>query len=553
MQTLSILTQKLRRDWLPLAVLTVAVIAVYWGITRTFFQQDEWQEMGLILAGKISLNPLSGASLWQILLGQGRYFSDLLFHIFFKLLPFNVGALAALALLLHLINVWLVYYFVRRLAQSPIIGFVAALFFALNAVSDQAVLWVATIATLPATTLILLSVNSYLTYLENHQRRWQIISFVYLLLSLFFKEVGIFLVLFLPLLDYLYSQRTSLYSLVKRNTLFLGYGLIVVIFRLATILTATAHNGAFITAGASLKEKLLVHLWLYPTTGLSQTLVPALPLYHYAKHFSAVQYPYLTTTAMAEIVPQTIITDLLTLVGTAVLIGLVVWANAKRQFKDSALISFSLAFVGLSFLPYIILDRGGSYLESRYYYLAAIGVGILLGYLVERLWQKQLWLKVVTGVLLVGLLAFHVRTIRSDLTGQIETARQRLAILNNIKTTVPTLGQRNVFYITGNRNFYIADNNVPFQQGVGYTLMVWYFDGGQVPASFLGDKFIWDIGTNGYKEENGRGFGFFSSPAKLKEALAANQFSLGHVKAFYWDADNQLLTDQTASLPTLLR
>ena len=538
---------RIKQAIVPLAILLIAILVSYWGITHTFYQQDEWQELGLIYAGKITLNVFHDFNLSQLLLGEGRIFSGLLYYFFFRAFPFQTAPLSILALLFHFVNVCLVYFLALRLTKRPLLAFVASLFFAVNAVINQSVIWTGAIATLPATSLVLGAMNSYLTFIESADRRYLYGSFLLFFGSLLFKEIGIFLILLIPILHYIFVKKPNFMTTAKTNMLFVCYGILVVLFRLGTILFSHAQVGA-VASAASLPVKVAIRLLLYPLTSFGQLMVPALPMYDFAEKVIYAQYPYVATTALADIMPQTIGTDLITLVITITLLFGIYLMNRKYRYLDSRFLLVACGLLFLSLLPYIVIDRGSSYLDSRYYYIAAIGAGLLIGYLFDGLWRMNLLGKAIAVIGISFLIIGHSIANQADIRGQVSDATDRKAILETVKEHYPKLNSRTVFYFAGNRDFYIPHNQLPFQQGIGYTLMVWYYEKQANLRSYLGEKFLWDIGTEGYRENNGAGFGLYTNLTHLKEAIRQGKFQPNDVIAFYYDADNKRLTETSQAI-----
>lgn len=545
------MNKKLLQSYWPLALFVTLTALIYWGTSQTFYQQDEWQELGLIQGGFITANPLAGFSIWQILLGEGRVLSSVVYYWLFSLFPLQAWPTAGLSILFHGLNSFLVYRLAIRLSQRPIIGWVAAGFFLINAVASQTVIWGAAFATLPAATLILLSISYYLDYLETNQRPKYYWSFGLIFISLSFKEIGLFALLFFPLLSLISGKSAPLLKKISDNVLFLSYGLAVFIFRFIGLAFSDEKVSGFISGGGLVIEKVIFHTILYPLTGLFQTYVPALSMYEFAETLSKIQYPYLVTTGLAEIVPQTIISDFAAVVGTVAVVALAVALNWQQKFSQTRFLFFALALTFLSFIPYIVLDRGGSYMDSRYYYLATVGAGLILGYGLDWL-VRYPRLKFLGGGLAIAiglLIAYsHLTRVNAEIESQIASAKERKAILETISRAYPKLTNPTVFYVTGNRDFYIPDNKVPFQQGLGYTLMVWYFDTGKIPPAYLKEKFIWDIGSQGFRDDQSFGFGFYSDLADLQDALKRYNLTEDNIYSFYYDAPTKVLTDTTAEI-----
>lgn len=536
-----------RRYWPLIAIALVAclILLAYGGLSRTFYQQDEWQQLGLILGGRLTTNPFDEYSIWQLLLGQGRLLSGYLYYFILTKFPYNVTPFIIFGLIFHILNTGLVYLLARRLTDRLWLAVVAAVFFGLNAVAYEAIAWVAAIGTLPATTLVLLSIFAYLEFIKTDRRSWFWTSFGLMLISLTFKELGIFLVVLLPLL-YLLEKKRSLRATITANWTLLAYGLAVILFRVSQLFSANEAIGTLVTGSAGFKERVIVHLILYPLTGLFQSIFPTSLTYPLAKKLSLIQYPYLKDQATSDLVAYTVVADLISLVGSIALLGLLFYLVKNAAAATRRTLLFSLALLLLSFLPYIVIDRGGSYLDSRYYYVAAVGAGLIVGLIVDWAISRRLWIKLAALIAVGMLLLANFTTIRTNISNQQSVAAERRLILEAIKQSLPELPAKAIFYIAGNRDYHVTDHKVPFQQGVGYTLLVWYSLPQPPLPQALNDKFLWEIASQGYVQESGRGFGYFSRLDTLEQALRDNNLTNKAVYGYYWDSQKQKLSDITA-------
>ena len=85
-------------------------------------------------------------------------------------------------------------------------------------------------------------------------------------------------------------------------------------------------------------------------------------------------------------------------------------------------------------------------------------------------------------------------------------SQTRIKFLNQMSLLLPKLeSNKNIFYITGDTDYYIVGNKVPFQQGMGYTLMVWYYHTGKIPKDLINENFLWELNSQGYKEIDNKG------------------------------------------------
>ena len=535
-----------------LIVLAIAIVFTFWNLPQTFYQQDEWQVLGHNLVQGTN-NIIKYTSPLQLLFGEGRPLVRALNLIFFGVFKFTIAPIAYFSLLVHLINSVLVYYLIKKFITNKVAATLGTMFFALNGVSYQAVTWAAAMNTLSATTLILLSILSYLNFFERNEKKWLFYSLFLTISSLFLKEIGSFLFIFFPILYFFYSKKHTLVENVKVNFLFITYGLLSIFFRLGELFLATDKKvGVFVMGGKGFGEKVLLHLVLYPITGLFQIFFPPLLIYDFAKKIAHLQYSFITTTPLSEIVSQTIIADMIAVIGAFTIVIFIFLINRSEKSKHMRFLILSFLLILFSFLPYAVLYRGGSYTDSRYYYLAAIGGGMLFGYIFNFFLQKKIIIAAIAIFFGSVLILNHGKMIKKEIRQQVQIGNQRLFILKTIKDSYPTLKDKNIFYITSRQDYIVPKNTLPFQQGIGYTLMVWYYQTGKIPTEFLNNNFLWDMGSQEYKEIDNKGFGFFSDFHSLLFTYKNNELSPESVISFYWDNRSNKLIDKTAEIRKLL-
>ncbi len=518
----------------PYILLSLFVVLVFWELTLTFYQQDEWYGLGDILTKGyqsifVGINPLS------VILGQGRIVADALVFWLLGRFPFNIVPVALFAITFHAINTCLVYLLANKFLKNKILSLLASLFFAFNGVAAGAVTWAASgTGTLPATTLILLGLLSYFKFIETNQLKWLFGVFTSLYISLYFKEIGIFLFIFLPLFHLIFLHYPFKKWLL-RFTAFVIFFLIsfsVVVIQFQSI---PVEKDLFIT-GATTNPFLTIisRVLIYPLTSFSLTLIPSEAFFNFAKHLTWVYYPFLPPD-IYDLVAQSVVLD-----GLAVFLSLMIAFLLFILFKnnpDKKYVIFFALFIIFSFLPYVIIGKNGAYLENRYYYLAAFGWGILAGLITQNK-------KFLISLFLIFIL-IHATVVKAEIQKQEELAIERKYILGEILKIKPKLDQKTVFYVSGDRNFYVsAGNPMPWQQGLGYTLLVWYYGQNKAPQelkSLISEQYLWGIGEQGYKEIQGVGFGYFWEKAKLEEVIKTKGASRKDIITLYYDSRFKLL------------
>lgn len=511
-----------------------------------FYQQDEWQAIG----NNIILNNFSETfpnfNLLSFISVQERFASNALAYFLMGKFAFNTTLMGVYSLLLHIINSILVYVIIKKwVIQKGLFAFFGALFFAVSDVSISAVSWFGTsLGTLPAATLVLTSLILFLVYIEGKKKKWLFLSLLVLYLSFYFKEIGIFLLLFLPLASLLFLKFTKK-SFINTFWPFFVVFILTTFLRLVNLIFLSDRSGElFVTsARGNFLTDIATRAVMYPLTSFSLTFLPPEPMVNFAKFFTNVYYPFIPSEHF-NLIAQTVVIDVFAVFLTLVILFVIYLSIKNSPTQIKKMILFWTLFFVLSFLPYVLLSKSFSYLESRYYYLSNLPAGILLGFVGLSLRQfLTKWHLGTLSVILVSLLILiHVKFLTADLKNLTQLSQERVDFIGQLKILKPTLdGEKNIFYLSGNHDYYVPGNKVPFQQGMGYTFMVLYYPTRKIPKELIADRFLWNLNTQGYREINGFGFGFFTSEDELTKALKESGLSKDMVVSLYYDSDGRFL------------
>lgn len=522
---------KIFKSIAPYTVLTLLVFGLFWQLTKTFYQQDEWLALGNILTYGQDYFFLSTPDLLQMLLGEGRIASRGISYFLLGGFPFNTVPLLLFAIVLHIVNAILVYHLANKFFKNLTYSLFAASFFVVNSVAYQAVTWsAAAIGTLPATTLILLSFFAYFKAIGGYDfartvllgRRWIVVTASLIYISVHFKEIGIFLFVFLPLAAFLF-KKYSFYSFTKTFWMFILPFLLIVAYRVIELRLRTTPSNLYITG---LNENFFlttfIRMIIYPLTSFSLMFIPGGYFLEFAREVLRDNYSFFSNSPNNILIAQTVVLDLLAVILTSILLLLFFIFLQKEKLADKKIVIFWLAFSFISFMPYVVLSKDFSYLESRYYYLPVAGAAFLLAWLLKRFWET-LGPRIFFGMavpLVILYIFFHANVVRGAIGEQVVLSDLRRNFMAQLKTEVPSLDkEKNAFYITGDQNYWADGNKIPFQQGSGYTLMVLYYDSGKIPKEFLKEGFLFDIGSQGYKESEELGFGYFWDKEELDKTV----------------------------------
>lgn len=532
-------------------LLVVIILFTFWNLKSTFFQQDEWLGQGQILTEGWK-HVVFGFTPLQLLFATGRPLTRLFGVLVFGNFPLDVRPLAIYSIFFHSVNTLLAFFIFKRIIKNEFFSFFAALFFAVSSVSSQAVTWFgASFGLLPAAACVFLSILLFLFFLEDTKKTGYLYSsFLALIVSFYFKEIGFSIFLLYPFLYFVFHKRRidkTFFRIFTPVVLFLAIFILYEFLNVTFFTQSKTSISPFFSTNNknSIISTILINTIMYPLTNLSLMYIPIRFMLSFARWFANIYYsPVL---ANNPVVVQNIVPEIIALVVSMLLIILCFFIARKKHLRISLIIA--LIFFFLSLLPYVFIKKGFSYLEPRYYYVTALPSGILLAligeYILSFFSNKKIGYSIL--IVLFSYIAYvHVQTVRQDIADQVNIASERKQILNAILSIQPKFFSKTIFYITGDKQFLVPNNYVPFQQGFGYTLQVlYYINHVNIPKQFLENGFLWDLGSEGYQESNGIGFGYFSELDKLQQLLNREHIPANDVVALYYNSTTHKFTRLT--------
>lgn len=544
----SLKTKKgMSQRFLSLILLFVTSL-IFFTLSSTFFQQDEWHSFGTIQSYGWRYITLD-KPVWQLLFNDRAGARIVMFSLFsaFGASGFWFGVFSGLV---HTINTFLVFLLANKLLKKTSIAIFSSLLYSVNAVGHQAYSWFGTVAgSATSVTFILSSLLFYFEFLQKRKMRFLIISLFFVYISMLFKESGYFLFILYPILWFLFTKKKTFILFIRDNFLVICYGFVMTLVLAASVFYIPGDRANYVSQSSSGLLKLITHTISYPAEGLVQVFIPPGISFPLSRVLTVLFVPAVTpdtpefdlfyTTKMVEYVS----------LGFFGILGILVFLAYKRFGRDRQFrlpFLFSIAFILLSFLPYTVLDKFDGYLDSRYYYPATVGAALLFGAIFSTT-KKRLW-----KIVAFSFLLFHFFFLTTDLFNQVQTGNERKQIINDITTYVPKLKKKTIFYITGNSSGYYAlpELKVPFQSGLGQILLVVYGEKGQIDPNLFKEEtllktldtgFLYDTLAQGYKETKKQGFGYFYQEGSLRKALESEKFNKSDVISLYYDSDPRTL------------
>lgn len=521
-----------------LIILLVLTFFVYLPIFRVFFQQDEWTTFGRFFAARGSDPVKTIQVFFTPTVGHYVPLTQFFTYLYFQIFKINPSGYALESLGAHLLIVFLVYKLSSKIFSNRIDSILTAGFFALNASSHQATSWlVADINTHFSTIFALLSVISLL----NWRKVW--LSIVFLVTALLFKETPIGLFLILPLGVYLFS-RDSPVNKFRITVKMLSSGFLYFIFRVSMIfLQKTSVADKLVTRSQSIYE-ILVNLFTFPTKILAQLFMPTRLLLSLARSFVRILPQTLTglqgTTAFDKFVEGTALQIIYWFIFIAMLVGVYILVNKIRDMESKKAIIFGLSFLFVNSLIYVLSPgRPGNIpdVDSRNLYFPLIGVSIFIISFIRLLFKRRTVTLVAVSILLMSV---HVIWLTKELNNLTKAGQEQKTILEQVKRENPVLSPKTIFYMESDKPFYgMADNQkiFPFQMNLGFVLIVWYWPTEKFPKSFGNQtKFLYGLTEEDYREDEGRGIGYFRDFQSLQTAVLKYNLPKESIIAYHYDS-----------------
>jgi hypothetical protein len=288
----------------------------------------------------------------------------------------------------------------------------------------------------------------------------------------------------------------------------------------------------------------------HPFKALTQTVFPQSFIIDIANKFMSVAYPTLVSGSVPDpYIAQSIGADI---VSYALSFLMLVFLFFIRK---SLLFVLSLIFIVTSIIPLIVIPGRAGYIslfDGRHLYMTSVGVSVVLAILITTMIQKFQSLRFIIISILGVYLIFSIRSISADLRIQVATANTRKTILEKIIAWYPRLPTQTVILTQSDKAFYglaPEDTILPFQSGFGNTLLVWYDRHGDIfPACFFAQKFLYDLTSQGYRECEGRGFGYFRNVTNVQSLLTSHHLTREQIISYSYENDHDQFTDITEKI-----
>lgn len=544
----------MRRDWMRykwLGLIVVLSVVSYVPLLESFFQQDEWLAFGRHIV--VEREGWSSV-FYNTFLVPGGHFSPLNFitiHLLFKLFHLNFVPYAISSLFLHTLVVVGVYHLAKVLTNSSFLSGLAALFFGIFASHFQASTWVvADIGTHGATLFGIISLIFFYKYLLNKRDSNFVFSISFLLISLLFKEITIGL---LPLYCVVLLVDKNIHQTRSYKILTIVFiGILYMLLRLF-ISSGTDFYGNQVNFNKR-PDRVAYNLVTLPHKSIIQGVIPSDQLVSLSYWISSLipqDIAGVSNTPEHNLFTEKKVFEIVNIVFFLAIFLIVISCIRKNNLTYRLLLSAYVLFIIFASAIFAFApEKDGviNIIDSRNLYFANVFTVIILVVLLKEITYKRPWL-LITLCLLVTFV--NLIWLENKISSLRASGKIKKDILNSIKNTNPIVENNLIIYTESDKALYGLPEDqkiLPFQSGLGQTLLIWYSTNNYIPSEFFKNRFLWEITEEGYKEVEGIGFGYYRNFNNMAKTVKDGGIEESKIFAFRYDTDTLVLKDITPQI-----
>jgi tetratricopeptide (TPR) repeat protein len=307
--------------------------------------------------------------------------------VFINALQYKLGGLDPAvfhlgSLMFHLINVVLVFWFIKMLSGRWELATIVALFFGIHPIQVESIAWASGGSTLYSATFRLASLIAYLFYLKKGELRFFIAASSFFLLAVLAKAVAFEMPLLFLLMDYIKGRKINGKALLEKIPLFI----VSIVFGVMAFTLKNQDGTLMENSLPSFPMRIVIACYGF-TTYIFKLIFPV--------HLSAF-YPY--PSFEGGKIPFQFYLYILSAVGILILV--------IYSLRYSKKLILGMGFFALSiFLMLQLMPTGGAIMADRYSYLSSIGIFYLVGEGLLFLWRKRL--RILAAALLMLVTVFY--------------------------------------------------------------------------------------------------------------------------------------------------
>lgn len=507
----------------------------YVNLVFSYFQQDEWHTFGGYI---FKVNEYGS---WQTFINSLTGHLPILHVISFTNFSlFGVQNLFSFALsfLFIFINIVLWVRNIEILSQSKMVAYGSVLFGFINFSTSQAITW-----TIPSMgyQLTFLFLNLSFLILLKISKDFTTKYFIYLLLCLLFIYLTrLNAYFFIVLTPFVYLFLKDGYFSKLNISLFLSLfiiGLLVVYFYLPFGEHRYVPNFLmFIFNIVYIPIKSLSHILL-----LDSTII-----YEWSEYLSTNRFNLFES----DRYHQTIVAENISAVISLLIIIFASLFFHNFDKKEKGIIKLMLFIYYFSYFGNFFdkHSTGVGLLESRYYYISAFFIGVIVFMYINLLIKK---INNMTNIFSNIFLYFTYLFLAIYFLVNINIINQQLLTSNDItnhrKNILQFIKENHFNQVKNNYILYFKDINLPhaharnrtgtmFQTGILYPLLVYVYDTGKIDYRVFGDDdLFWNINYEGYNTIDDKTMGIYYSYDKIQKEVNNKKINVNDVYCMEFD------------------
>ena len=599
-----------RGNFLVFFFFSFVIFFLYRDLFGSYFEADEWyhftyyfplvKEPNGFITAFMSTFSSSGA------LSGGQHVVPIASAIFFlnsKFFGLNFMPYAFMSLLLHSINAFLIFIFVKISLQEKdtieknLFAFLSGIFFVLCSVSMHAVTGAAPFygQNILSVTFFLLCIIAFKQAYLLGKKKFIYYSIFFLLLAIFTKETAVFLFFLLPVMAFIEKKK---FSKIFLGRIFISTIVIYLIIRFIVpivysgvgqyfdkwldgyiystysnqkMVSVVRDTNTIVSSDLSIYKNLpgevVFRTIIFPIR-MTGTLFLARPVVEVVAGFlTPIVLPIPSIDDPAGQLAfrygpgNNIVIYILSILILIFCANQAAFYYRKQEIGVAKTLVTGVLIIILSALPLVAIvlsfPRWGtdSYFDSRFYYNPSVGGAIVFPFLlygiarfINRFLQRQSILRIVIILFTVWLVySLYIFSLSANqFMSKFGSDRRR--VVEQLGVSMPVLSQKTVFYIETDGKSAFGPV-LPFFTSVPQALTLAYYDKSPLPDSFF-NKPLFDGKAQGYDYAQNRGFGYFYSKKELSSALLSGEFEVNDIHAFYFDSVNAKLSNITSKIRT---
>jgi hypothetical protein len=548
------------------------IFYTYRELFQTYFQGDEWYYAQLFLPYSKSWSGLFESIKYSILnlneiSGGGHLtpIANFIFPLSFMYFGFNFALYAFTSLVLHFINSLLVTLVAWKLFSNKTIAATAGIFFALVQNHSESFTWVfffgmANLAVTFFLLAFLLLIN--LTKQQVPKKTHIFAFFILILAALFTKETTV--VLFPIFFFYLLLSKK-----IKSKIFLTLITTSLIYFPIRFITPMLLPKSTIVNTSAAPIFDLSLTIFralTYSMKSITEVFISMPKIIEYVEYLTPLAYPYFAVEEKVRgtnylMFTQTAGSDMIIYVFSLVFI--IIWLYLVSKYKNNNLfypnILLSAFIIVISSIPLLMIafiSPAAAYvtfIDSRHLYLPSIGASFLFAIVIYHLaFNTNKHISKYGGLIVLMLIIFwgqnNYNLIQDDMRKKVTFGKERTTLLNEVLGDLKTVPDKLVVHIDSDSVYYgFGDLMPPFQTNFGQVVADHLYQRNQIPVELLDTSYLTKRGivAQGYREYNGRGFGYFISLHKVARLVEQGKITPEDMYSYKWEGKEIKASDVT--------